>query len=67
MNTFSSTLDLQGLAGFDTGISTNSSNSTPFFLKLFFIVLFVVGLFYYFHSSVQKKEGDVSEKMKLLR
>lgn len=63
MNTFSSTLDLQNLTGFDTGIPTNSSNSTHFLLKLFFIALCVFGLFYYFYSLIQQRKEDISEKM----
>jgi hypothetical protein len=64
MSTFSSTLDLPNLTGFDAGIPTNSSNVTHFLFKLLLIALCVFGLFYCFYSLVQKKEGDISERLK---
>jgi len=67
MNTFSSTLDLQNLKGFDTGIPTNSLNITHFLLKLLLFALTIGGVFYYIYSLNQKKkqEAAVSEKIKL--
>ena len=65
MNTFSSTLDLPNLTGFDTGIPVNSSSSTHFLLKQVLIALCVFGLLYYFYSLTQKKDKDTSERMEL--
>lgn len=65
MNTFSSTLELENLQGFDIGIPTKSPNTDYLLLKLFLLALILSGVFYYIYSLVQKKEQDISEKTKL--
>lgn len=55
MSTFSSTLDLPNLTGFDTGIPTNSSNATHFLFKLLLIALCVFGWLYYFDFLAKKR------------
>jgi hypothetical protein len=56
MSTFSSTLDLPNLTGFDTCIPTNSSNATHFLFKLLLIALCVFGWLYYFDSLAKKRK-----------
>lgn len=69
MTTFTSTLDLPNLSGFDKGIPITSTTSKYQLLKWFLIVCFVVSVIYYFFLmlSKDKKEEDISKKMKLIK